>query len=98
MYRLVDFRLSVEAPVGATGFPEYEQLQSLLERLDPPQRALFQLLRLGEAVDRAVVDRSMPPAILDAFIGAGLLVPVARDRLSTPSLILIPVENIFVLV
>jgi methylase of polypeptide subunit release factors len=98
MYRLVDFRLSIEAPLAASGFPVYQQLQQAVTRLDPPARTLFQLLRLGEAVDRASIETSIPSAVLEAFVRTGLLVRAAGKAFSTPSLLLVPVEGVFVFV
>ena len=51
MYSLIDFRLSLETPVSPAGFPKFDAIERLIERLDPVHRTLFRLLRLGAPVD-----------------------------------------------
>jgi 16S rRNA G966 N2-methylase RsmD len=98
MYSLVDFRLSFEVPVGPSGFPKFELLQKVIDRLDSSHRTLFRLLRLGESVPHAEVERSIPPAILDAMSESGLLLRTDAGDWHTPNLLLVPVEGVLVFV
>lgn len=98
MYSLVDFRLSFEAPAGPSGFPKFEVLQKVIDRLNSSHRTLFRLLRLGESVAQAEVERSIPPAILDATVKSGLLLRTDAGDWRTPNLLLVPVEGMLILV
>jgi SAM-dependent methyltransferase len=94
MFSLIDFRLSLEAPVGPTGFPKYEQLRSVIARLDPSSQTIARLFRLGEPADATSVE-AIPPAVMDAFATTGLLVPDAAGW-RTPNLVLVPLEGMLV--
>jgi methylase of polypeptide subunit release factors len=97
-YSLVDFRLSFEAPVGPSGFPKFELLQKVIDRLDSSHRTLFRLLRLGESVTHAEVEQSLPPAILEAMVQGDLLLRTDAGDWRTPNLLLVPVEGVLVFV
>jgi 16S rRNA G966 N2-methylase RsmD len=92
MYSLVDFRLSFEAPTHLSGFPDFDGLRRVVERLDPIPRTVFRLLRLGESVEHTHVERWLSPRLLDALMRAGLLERV-RDAWRTPGLVLVPLEG-----
>jgi methylase of polypeptide subunit release factors len=98
MYSLVDFRLSFEAPIDPTGFPNFELLQPVVARLESPLQILFRLLRLGESVDHDTVQRAIPPSVLDAFARTGLLVRRETSQWRTPSLLLVPVDGLLLFV
>jgi len=97
MYALVDYRLSLETPVGPTGFPPFPRLQQAVERLDPDLRTVFRLFRLGEEVDGAAVERAVPSAVLDSCSAAGLL-SAGDGTWRTPSLLVVPVHGLLVVV
>lgn len=97
MYSLVDFRLSFEAPAGPSGFPKFELLQQVIDRLDPSHRTLFRLLRLGESIAHAEVEQAIPPAVLGAMAQSDLLLRTDAGW-RTPSLLLVPVEGVLVFV
>jgi len=96
-YAMVDFRLSFEAPIGPTGFPRFEQLQSVVGRLDEVNRLIFRLFRLGEAVDGVTVEKILPADVRGAMERVGLLRQHAGEW-RTPNLLLLPVENVLLFV
>jgi methylase of polypeptide subunit release factors len=98
MYAMIDFRLSFEAPVSPTGFPRFDDLKKVVARLDPVHRALFQLFRLGEAVDDAAVEASLPNDVLGGLQRAGLLRRQHDGGWRTENLLLVPIEGILVFV
>jgi SAM-dependent methyltransferase len=98
MYAMVDFRLSFEAPISPTGFPRFDELKKVVARLDPVHRTLFQLWRLGESVDGAAVEASLPGDVLDGLQCAGLMQRQQNGEWRTPNLLLVPVEGILVFV
>jgi len=98
MYALVDFRLSLEAPLSPTGFPRFDQLSKVVDRLDPSTRAIFRLLRLGETVALTELEGSSISALLGSFRGAGLLVDAENGGLRTPDLLLVPIEGLYLFV
>jgi methylase of polypeptide subunit release factors len=94
-YALVDFRLSLELPRSLTGFPPFDALRELVGRLDPDHRALFRLLRLGEAVEAEELERPGVEPITAALRRANLLVPATGETAwRTPSLLLVPAEGL----
>jgi SAM-dependent methyltransferase len=94
MYALVDLRLSMELPPSPTGFPPFDALSELVERLDPVHRLLFRLLRLGEVVNGSELDRLIGEPIISALQRAKLLVPTnAAGSWRTPNLLLVPAEG-----
>jgi len=96
-YALVDLRLSMEVPPGPTGFPAFDAIRALVERLDPGHRLLFRLLRLGEPVADAEL-RLVGDPLVSALRRAGLLVPAdAPATWRTPSLLLVPAEGLLLL-
>ncbi|MCK1502137.1 methyltransferase [Bradyrhizobium sp. 188] len=97
MYAMVDYRLSFEAPIGPTGFPGFQSLKNVVARLDPVQRALFRLFRLGEAVGADAVEAAIPSEVLDALGRVGLLERQGEEW-RTPNLLLVPVEGVLVFV
>jgi SAM-dependent methyltransferase len=94
-YALIDFRLSLELPPSLTGFPPFDALREVVGRLDADHRALFRLLRLGEAVETEELERPGVEPIAAALRRAELLVPAAeQEAWRTPSLLLAPAEGL----
>lgn len=98
MYALIDFRLSFEAPIGPSGFPKFEQLQSVVARLDPANCVLFRLFRLGQPVDPGDAKRAIPNDVLDALHEIGLLSRAADGQWRSPDLLLVPIEGLLIFV
>jgi len=98
MYPLVDLRLSFEIGLSPTGFPKFQSLQQIVNRLDQSHQVLFRLFRLGEAVDDASVKESVPERILAALIETELLVRDETGGWRTPSLLIVPAEGLLLLV
>jgi predicted RNA methylase len=96
-YAMVDFRLSLEAPNGPTGFPKFEQLRSVVARLDGVSQVIFRLFRLGEAVDNSTMEKMLPAEVLGAMLRVGLLQQDGGEW-RTPNLLLLPVEGILLFV
>ena len=97
MYSLVDLRLSFEAVPGPTGFPGFQALQGLTQRLDTNHQVVFHLFRLGAAVEDNLVVNVIPQRVLDAMVSAGIL-EKKDNHWQTPSLLLIPAEGMILLV
>lgn len=98
MYSLVDFRLGLEAPIRPNGFPSFEYLERVVNRLDELHQVVFRLLRLGQSVEHQTVLSAIPPAVLEAFEYTGLLEKLDSGQWSTPSLLLVPIEGLLVFV
>lgn len=97
MYALVDFRLTLEAPISPTGFPRAEQLGAVVARLDPSTRAIFALLRLGQSVDAQDLEASALGGTIDALASSGLI-ERRGDSWRTADLMLVPIEGLYLLV
>ena len=97
MYSLVDFRLLLEAGPSLTGFPSFQAMQALVERLDQNHRVVFRLFRLGAAVEDTLVESVIPPKVLTAMVNADLLQKQGRQW-QTPSLLIIPAESMILFV
>jgi 2-polyprenyl-3-methyl-5-hydroxy-6-metoxy-1,4-benzoquinol methylase len=97
MYALVDFRLSLEVERAPTGFPRFAALQQAITRLAASQQVLFRLFRLGEPVDDDRVRAALSSRALEAFVAAGLLA-VEGEVWRTPSLLIVPLEGLYVTV
>jgi methylase of polypeptide subunit release factors len=98
MYSLVDLRLSFEIGLSPTGFPKFQSLQQIVNRLDPAHQVLFRLFRLGEAVDDAAVKESVPGRVFTALTETELLVRDEAGGWRTPSLLIVPAEGLLLLV
>ncbi len=98
MYALVDLRLSFEAPVGATGFPRYEQAQAVVGRLDPATQTVFRLFRLGEAVADRDVRHALPSDLLEGMASADLICRTEGGGWRTSDLLLVPIEGLYLFV
>jgi len=98
MYSLVDLRLSFEVERSPTGFPRFQPLQQIVQRLDPTHQVLFRLFRVGEAVEEALVKRAIPERILTALLETELLVGDDPGSWRTPSLLIVPVLGMTLLV
>lgn len=85
MYTLVDHRMALELPGNLTGFPRYEPLRKIVQRLDPVHRTLFRLFRLGEPVE----ELNLPEHVRDALLTAGLL-EHTEDGWRTPGVLIVP--------
>lgn len=96
MYALVDFRVGFEAPISPTGFPRYEVLERVVERLDPAHRTVCRLLRMGQPAPHDDVEKAMPRRVLDAFSATGLMERGDDGHWRTPSLLLVPVDGVLV--
>jgi 16S rRNA G966 N2-methylase RsmD len=87
MYTLVDHRIGLELPGNLTGFPRYDPLRRIVQRLDPVHRSLFRLFRLGEAVEE------VPDGIRSAAIAAGLVEHTTAGW-RTPGLLIVPAHGL----
>ncbi len=98
MYALVDLRLSFEIGLSPTGFPPFQGLQQIVNRLDPAHQVLFRLFRLGEAVDEASVKKLVPERIFTALTEIEVLIRDEAGGWRTPSLLIVPAEGLLLLV
>ncbi|HET9284844.1 MAG TPA: class I SAM-dependent methyltransferase [Candidatus Angelobacter sp.] len=98
MYSLVDLRMSFELAPSPTGFPRFQQLQQIIQRLDLPHQVLFRLFRLGDAVQAASVRSIVPGKILESMLAAGLLKNTEQGELRTPSLLIVPIDSLLLFV
>jgi methylase of polypeptide subunit release factors len=98
MYSLVDLRLSFEIGLSPTGFPKFQSLQQIVNRLDPAHQVLFRLFRLGETVDDASVKESVPDRILTALTETEVLIKDEAGGWRTPSLLIVPAEGLLLVV
>jgi methylase of polypeptide subunit release factors len=98
MYPLVDLRMSFEIGLSPTGFPKFQSLQQIVNRLDPAHQVLFRLFRLGETVDDASVRESVPDRIFTALAETEVLVKDEAGGWRTPSLLIVPAEGLLLLV
>jgi len=98
MYSLVDLRLSSEIGLSPAGFPKFQSLQQILNRLDPAHQVLFRLFRLGETVDDASIKESVPGRIVSALMESEVLIRDEAGGWRTPSLLIVPAEGLLLLV
>jgi Predicted SAM-dependent methyltransferases len=98
MYSLIDFRLSFHVEMSSMGFPTFSSLRRSVDLLDPAHRVLFQLFRIGEAVDNAAIRQALPDGVFTALVETELLVSDEAGRWRTPSLLIVPVEGLYLLV
>lgn len=98
MYSLMDFRLSFHVEMSSMGFPNFSSLRRSVELLDLEHRVLFQLFRVGEAVDDASIRQALPDGVFTALVEAELLVSDEAGRWRTPSLLIVPAEGLYLLV
>lgn len=98
MYSLVDLRLSFEIGLSPTGFPKFQALQQIVNRLDPAHQVLFRLFRLGDTVDAASVKEFVPDRILTALIESEVLIKDEAGGWRTSSLLIVPAEGLLLLV
>ena len=98
MYSLVDFRLSYHIEMTSMGFPTLQSLRYAVRQLEPPQRVLFQLFRIGDTVDDESIKAMLPRQVFDALITAELLVRDDTGGWRTPSLLIVPAEGLYLLV
>jgi len=97
MYALVDLRLSFEVGPSPTGFPKFQSLQALVQRLDRNHQVVFRLFRLGEPVEDTFVGSVIPRRVLAALTQAEIL-QKKDNHWQTRGLLIIPVEGLILLV
>jgi hypothetical protein len=79
-------------------FAPFQKLQKTFERLSPLYRLLFSLFWLGHGASESILQRAIPPSVLDAMIAAGLLAQDDRGVYATPGVAVVPVQGLYMLV
>lgn len=97
-YALVDLRLLFELQPSPTGFPRFQELNAIVQRLDPTHQVLHRLLRLGSSVSDAEVQRMIPAAVLDAFVEARVLSRSSGGLWQSTGCLLLPIDGLLVFV
>lgn len=79
-------------------FPEFALVQESIKGLNSIYRLVFSLFRQGHVADDDIIRRALPANVFEAFAATGLLVQNKRKQWQTPSLVLVPIEGLYLAV
>jgi SAM-dependent methyltransferase len=96
-YPLVDRRVALGLGANLTGFPKFDSLRGVVDRLGRTHQVLFRLFRLGMAVDDEAVRAALPDRVLAALVSTELVVRAENGGWRTPDLLLVPAEGLLLI-
>src|SRR5215831_13314043 len=90
-YRLIPYHDSLI-------FPDFAVVQESIKRLNSIYRLVFSLFRQGHVAEDSILRQALPPEVFEACVATGLLIQNQRQQWQTPSLVIVPIEGLYLAV